>query len=213
MNILRSILLCLSLILSSFTSLGSSDAQVYATKANDLPITNIHGSYVVNPHNTEALIGMVDYVFVGKVTELNETQYKNVVTFKNDDGTERKAGTPYTVYTIEITENIKGSLPTENPIVIAKKGGLAIDEKSVYLFENDVLPQVGCSYVFLAYAQKDGSLLVSGANSNILIEEGDTSVIDEYRAAYENEIPYERPRYTSIYEVKPEEAEPIAAQP
>ena len=38
------------------------------------------------------------------------------------------------------------------------------------LYENDILPSIGGSYVFYIYAQDDGSNLVSGPNSTIPIE-------------------------------------------
>ena len=38
------------------------------------------------------------------------------------------------------------------------------------LYENDILPSIGGSYVFNIYAQDDGSNLVSGPNSTIPID-------------------------------------------
>ena len=36
-----------------------------------------------------------------------------------------------------------------------------------YVYENDILPNKSKYYIFAAYVQKDGSLLVSGTNSTI----------------------------------------------
>lgn len=38
------------------------------------------------------------------------------------------------------------------------------------MYEDDTLPEEGKSYVFLAYAQVDGSLLISGPNSNEYVD-------------------------------------------
>lgn len=86
----------------------------------------------------------------------------------------------------------------------------------IYLFENDSLPSENSIYIFLAYAQEDGSLLISGPNSNVMCndsnmysinsvsEEKSVTEYDEfitYKDANDNEIiPVDRERYKSIYE-------------
>lgn len=70
-------------------------------------------------------------------------------------------------------ENIKGELETDKPIPVQKAGGISEDGSSIVTFDDDVLPEVGQSYVFLAYAQDDGSLLVSGPNSNTEVSGND----------------------------------------
>ena len=87
------------------------------------------------------------------------------------------------------------------------------EKNGVFLFENDILPEVGQTYVFLAYAQPDGSLLISGPDSNVLVEGTDDPLSEQalelelnetyksYVTAYENEIiPVKRERYISDYE-------------
>lgn len=44
------------------------------------------------------------------------------------------------------------------------------DKSTYFLFEDDSLPQKGKVYVFTATAEQDGSLLVSGPNSNIEVK-------------------------------------------
>ena len=125
-------------------------------------------------------------------------------------------GSPYTNYTIQVLENIKGELITDKPIPIVKQGGISEKQDAIYLFENDSLPSENSIYIFLAYAQEDGSLLISGPNSNVMCndsnmysinsvsEEKSVTEYDEfitYKDANDNEIiPVDRERYKSIYE-------------
>ena len=127
-----------------------------------------------------------------------------------------EVGSPYTNYTIQVLENIKGELITDKPIPIVKQGGISEKQDAIYLFENDSLPSENSIYIFLAYAQEDGSLLISGPNSNVMCndsnmysinsvsEEKSVTEYDEfitYKDANDNEIiPVDRERYKSIYE-------------
>lgn len=110
---------------------------------------------------------------------------------------------------------MKGELRTENPIEIIKDGGVAQNGEAVYLYEADCLPQVEQEYIFLAYAQEDGSLLVSGMGSNVPIEvngkaakrtvenRDSEDTYETYKAAIKNEIvPEGCRRDTSVYDVK-----------
>lgn len=117
---------------------------------------------------------------------------------------------------IQVLENIKGELITDKPIPIVKQGGISEKQDAIYLFENDSLPSENSIYIFLAYAQEDGSLLISGPNSNVMCndsnmysinsvsEEKSVTEYDEfitYKDANDNEIiPVDRERYKSIYE-------------
>ena len=133
-----------------------------------------------------------------------------------EKGNPKEVGSPYTNYTIQVLENIKGELITDKPIPIVKQGGISEKQDAIYLFENDSLPSENSIYIFLAYAQEDGSLLISGPNSNVMCndsnmysinsvsEEKSVTEYDEfitYKDANDNEIiPVDRERYKSIYE-------------
>mgnify|MGYP006982368195 FL=1 len=143
-------------------------------------------------------------------------QYRNVITTEDEKGNPKEVGSPYTNYTIQVLENIKGELITDKPIPIVKQGGISEKQDAIYLFENDSLPSENSIYIFLAYAQEDGSLLISGPNSNVMCndsnmysinsvsEEKSVTEYDEfitYKDANDNEIiPVDRERYKSIYE-------------
>ena len=137
-------------------------------------------------------------------------------TTEDEKGNPKEVGSPYTNYTIQVLENIKGELITDKPIPIVKQGGISEKQDAIYLFENDSLPSENSIYIFLAYAQEDGSLLISGPNSNVMCndsnmysinsvsEEKSVTEYDEfitYKDANDNEIiPVDRERYKSIYE-------------
>lgn len=172
---------------------------------NSLPITLIRGSFVCDINNVQEMVGLADYVFVATVIHDNGTHYDDILTTVDENGKPIDVGFPYTDYTVQIVENIKGNLITESPIEIVKEGGIAQNQKTLYVFEQDVMPSEEETYIFLAYAQEDGSLLISGSNSNILLNSTEdieaTSEYITYKNACENEIvPFERVRSRSIYQ-------------
>jgi len=136
-------------------------------RANDTepPIMRIHGSFLIDVNNPYELVGDAGYVFVATVNEAH-TEYLYPATMENAEGGTTVVTTPYTSYTVSVIENIKGELITEEQIQLLKRGGLAEDKKAYYIFEDDFLPEVGGTYIFIAYGQEDGALLVSGPNSN-----------------------------------------------
>lgn len=190
--------------------LNRSNLNSQTINPSSLPVMTIHGSFVYDPSNIYESVGIVDYVFVGTVVSNNGTIYKDITPIENEDGTVGEVGNPYTNYTIQVSSNIKGNLQTDEPINILKQGGISQDGTEVYLFEDDSLPEAGQTYIFLAYAQPDGSLLISGPNSNIPVTDGvllnntdakTNSTIAAYLDAYEHEIiPIDRERFESIYE-------------
>lgn len=130
-------------------------------------------------------VGSVDYVFVGKVTQADTT-----ITKENDESR----------YKIKVLENIKGKLADE--IVCRKHGGILADGTMV-LYATDRtsdtgIPDTGNTYIFMAYAQPDGSLLLSELYGNAeYTEEG----LKEYRDYFENQKVCERKRFVSKYDI------------
>ena len=172
-----------------------------------IPISYQHATYSIDYDNLNAVVGDADYVFIGTIADEEGTVYKNPVKIEDTDGNVVEVTSPYTNYKVDVLKNIKGSLTTEEPIQIQKSGGISEDKSEYLLYEGDELPAVGQTYVFFAYAQPDGSLLLSGPVSNMetKIEKGEdlesTTEFKEVMEAYENQIQTERQRYTSKYEV------------
>ncbi len=133
----------------------------------EIEISEVMGCYTIDVHSYEALAGNADYVMIGKVVDELGVDYKWPVMKENEDGTQTELTKPYTKYSVEVIENLKGELSQEEPIIISKEGGITKDGKFCDLYESDTLPVEGNEYVFYVYAQEDGRNLVSGPNSSI----------------------------------------------
>ena len=165
-------------------------------------------SYVIDVEDLSAMAGFADYVFVGTVLSNAGTHYNNGIAPSEKD--DHIFALPYTDYVVKVIENIKGSLKTDTELKITKSGGLSEKGDSVYIPENDVLPEEGRIYVFFANANVDGGILVSGMNSNLeiadaLVKEGnisysDSKVYKEAAEAVKNQKTFERERFRSVFE-------------
>ena len=171
-----------------------------------IPTSYLRATYAIDYNNLEEVVGDADYVFVGTISSKENTVYKNPVEIVNEEGKVSEEATPYTNYTVEVVENIKGNLTTEETIPIQKTGGLSKDKSEYVIYEGDELPVVGQTYIFFTYAQPDGSLLLSGPVSNIGIKEKSADGLDSTTAykevveAYENQVETGRQRYISLHE-------------
>ncbi len=169
------------------TSLASCSKTIDWSK---YPVETIDALYTYDINDERQAVGIVNYVFVGEVLSFDDTEYRRVTETKLPDGTVSRFGVPYSHFTVVVTQNIKGELITEQPIEVIKHGGITIDGEKLFVFsDGDTMPEVGETYVFRATAQEDGSLLVVGPKSNVLVEDGDPEgVVAKYVDAYNNEI-------------------------
>ncbi|MDR2526237.1 MAG: hypothetical protein LBC83_08695 [Oscillospiraceae bacterium] len=183
--------------------------------------------YVVDPDDANALAGLVDYVFTGRVEKQHKVQYDNIFTRETEDG-EKTIGSPYTIYDVTILGSMKGNLKTDNTIQVRKDSGATMDGQFLVLDEGDYLPEEGDICVFFVSAQKDGSLLIAGKNCNTKITESsltekkaknksaaqiqklaqdeektikDSSIYQKLVEACKNEIPFERTRHAAPAEL------------
>ena len=143
-----------------------------------------HVMLSIDEANMYQYVGTADYVFVGKVT-----QARTAITADNDKSS----------YKITVTENLKGELVDK--VVCQKHGGLLPDGTMV-LYATDStqdtgLPRTGGSYIFMAYAQPDGSLLLSELYGNVEYTE---ARLAEYRGYVEHQQPDGRRRSVSKYD-------------
>lgn len=150
------LLICMGIVLS-LAGCGSKEIE----------IAEAMGCYTIDVYSYEALAGDADYVMIGKVVEELGVKYEFPVMTENEDGTQKEVSMPYTEYSVEVIENLKGELSQEEPITITKDGGMTEDGKFCELYERDTLPVKGNEYVFYVYAQEDGRNLVAGPNSSI----------------------------------------------
>lgn len=135
-----------------------------AAKKEEHTVRRIHATYRYNVNNLSNVVGDADYVFVARVDKLVNTVYRNAVK-KEDVWISR----PYTQYQLKVCKNIKGKLSNKKKVTIYKAGGKEKNSNLKHIYDKDRLPQKGKYYVFMAYVQKDGSLLVSGANSTLVL--------------------------------------------
>jgi len=198
-----------------FTTACSGPDQASNTNEGKPSVIRMDGSFTVNMDNPQETVGDADYVFLARVNQKVNTVYKDPVTIETESGT-KEISTPYTNYEVTVLKNIKGSLQLDTNIPIQKAGGNDKDDSSIVLYEDDNLPEVGKAYVFLAYAQDDGSLLVSGPHSNTFVKNINkaitskkipddiekSEVISKYKNANKNQVVRDRDRSISKYDTK-----------
>jgi len=163
------------------------------------PVQYISASYVINNDNYAELVGYYDYVFCGTVKEVLEIQYEET---RIGGDNPRVDYEPYTVYRVEVLENIKGKLKKNKDVVLYKHGGLSKDQEYYLVMEGDCLPEVGKTYLFNSWVKENGELGISGPNSNIYIceaKEGKNvksyDVYKQFVDAYKHEVVYDMERY------------------
>jgi hypothetical protein len=83
--------------------------------------------------NTTQVVDFADNVFVGVVERYVRT---NVGDY------------PETIYAVRVVENLKGELEKDSVVEVTKVGGLNRSNRRYVLFENDILPSVGATYIF-----------------------------------------------------------------
>jgi len=193
------------IVLAAALALSACSSSANSPDKNQLQRETLHGSYSINVENVNEIVGDADYVFVAKVNSEVETIYKNPVTIETESGT-REVSDPYTKYSITVIDNLKGKLKKNTDFEILKNGGITEDKKSVVLYEDDNLLEIGKYHILAGYAQPDGSLLVSGPNSSILLPASNKEEVvssheyKKYKKAVENEVKTERKRFKSSHE-------------
>ena len=161
---------------------------------NEIPVSLLHASYAIDVNNMKAVVGFSDYVFVADVKALEKTEYNGAL--------------PYSVYTLRVRENIKGELVTDKDISVRKAGGISSDGKAYFVYDDDILPEIGGRYIFIASGQPEGVLIVCGANSTFSVDmsltDDDLQEDNNYKKvkdAVKKEIVYDRKRDKSIYDL------------
>jgi hypothetical protein len=168
--ILMILLLVSALLISLWVFTQNPKSIDTGESFNGLPIFRMSGTFIIDVDNPNELVGDSDFVFVAKVISQDGYEYRNHITKETEDGGMETIGDPYTNYSVDIIENIKGNLIMDEVIPIRKFGGLYEDGSGFALFEDDEFPVVGETYIFFANTDLDGALLVDGPNSNQKID-------------------------------------------
>lgn len=176
-----------------------------------LPVEYTAPIYIYNVNDPKEQVGFMDYVFVGEVIAFDGTTYENLNIEDEEDHY-----MAFSNYTISVKENIKGNLTINTSIAVQKEGGVSQIGDSVSLDEDDFLPEIGSVYIFSTIAREDGSLFMSGKNSNIYLYKNsrltrsksefenikENGIYEDYVEASKNQIesPYKGEEYLSIYD-------------
>ena len=186
---------CLSLMMLFVISLSLSGCSKTTVKWNGKTEEMASLLMVSDITNLYEYVGIVDYVFIGTVKEIEHNVIPNKIKQHEDS---------YSEYRIMVDENLKGNLVSE--ISCRKMGGFRKDGTMLLvsaevpggrMILDNGLPEVGKQYIFLAYAQPDGSLTLSEIFD---AREYDEDLLTEYIDYVNNEIPYERERFSSMYD-------------
>lgn len=157
---------------------------------NGLPVYRSSAFWVYDTSTPEKAIGSSDYAFVAKVNKILRTEY-----IRTNPTESKTLSTPYTIYEIEVVENIKGELDTTNPIEFKQYGGLDEEGKSYKLMSGGSLLNGGEYYIIMAstWVDKNGedietsnpdTIVSLGKDYNPLARD---NTVAQYKLAYENE--------------------------
>lgn len=143
--------------------------EIYSKNYTDeeyknLPINYTSASYAYDTSSPEKATGVADYSFVAKIKGVIRTEYRNPAPAVHD-GVEVTVYDPYTVYDVEIIENIKGELDKSKNIELVLHGGVSEDGKSCSFLEGLDFLNVGEYYILLPYTATDGRLGISNRTS------------------------------------------------
>ena len=174
---------------------------------------HVETNTLFSPDDYPSRVGLADYLFVAHVIEITNT-------FEVD-------GRLQTTYKAKVLKNIKGELIQDDYVYITRHGGVYKDGRKYIIDGVDLEPEVDRVYTILAYTILDfdygksngtgfkiGSLYSSGMELtfvDINAEKDTAKQIDEkleknetyikWKKGYDNEVPYERERAKSIYDV------------
>lgn len=203
---MMSIAVVLFLCIAGFLVLTLIQDRKSANVADTLSLQRLHGDFAINTDDLREVVGFSDYFFIAKVAEVMDTEYRNPKVIESENGT-RTVSTPYTNYRLTVVQNIKGDLPADSLVAAAKFGGVSSDGSFITIFEEDELMDLGQYYAIAACVQEDGSLLISGPNSNRKTNQGENGEWYPedngdlpFSWYYAQEVPYERERFASMYD-------------
>ena len=182
------------IIIGSFIGIyNSSNNEESQPTYNNLPLTTVQVLWRFPTDTPEKAIGISDYVFVAKINKIIRTEYKNPIEVETGLFSKEIVTDPYTVYEINVIENIKGNLKDTEPIEFMQYGGINEDEKSYTFIKNSGLLNVGEYYILLVDVFNDeGDIETSDPNRIISLgsnyTDDENSIISKYKEAYKNEI-------------------------
>ena len=151
----------------------------------------------INTENLPEVIGVNDYVFVGRVDEIYDYNHDRFF-HKFPEIIDYYSG-PFTECKVTVIESIKGNIPKDSQVSYYKVGGVNWFRTSIYLpveeGKTDYYPEVGKYYIFRGSAHPDGTITGGGTYSTDLLEDGfndtnyqESAIYKEWVTAYENQV-------------------------
>lgn len=157
---------------------------LYTPDPQKLPVSPVEVDYIYDTSSKEETAGMSDYVFVGSGVQRTGYSYAADQT-----------GMPYTVYTVNVVQNIKGTLPSDAPVTVKVAGGVNRMKTALVVVNGEYfIPEEGKQYIFAAGVDSEGALVVRSPDGVALC--GSDAVIEAYRDAVSNEVQNEIVRKT-----------------
>ena len=164
---------------------------------NNLPIYYSNSISMYDTSTPEKAIGCSDYVFIAHINRILRTEYKYPVEVEIDTNKTEVITTPYTVYSINVIKNIKGTLDTSKPIEFMQYGGINDDNKSYTFTNGGSLLTEGNYYILMVdtWGGEGGTIEISDTNRIINLGKdfspnarNYSDIISKYEEAYKNEI-------------------------
>ena len=137
------------------------------------PIETSDAIMAFNAKDVEEHMAHCDFGFVGKVVDIAECWAPEIPEMLSDNGVTYIRKLPYMEYIVEVTESIKGDLEVGERRDLRKTGGLNYSESAVVMRSDDVLPEKGNRYIFLAVQRDNGTMWANGAYSTIPLDGGE----------------------------------------
>ena len=187
---------CIAITLSfcTISCLNSVDTVEFY---NGLPVSYSHASFAFDTSVPEIAVGASDYVFIAKINNILRTEYLNPVEIEiNNEGDTIIMSDPYTIYSIDVVQNIKGELITSKSIELMQYGGLNENGESYSFLEGGSLLKEGEYYILLPDAIEDGgSIEVADPNRIVSLGSGiaknqikDNKLVRKYIKACEKQL-------------------------
>lgn len=209
--------LCLGTLIST-QLFNTNTKEASVSYYNGLPVSDIHASFAYDMSTPEKAIGAADYVFIAKIDKIVRTEYRNPVEIEiaADKSKTKIVSEPYTIYSVRVIKNIKGSLNTFENIEVQQLGGISESENEYFFLEDTKLLKVGEAYLLLAFVPfENGSLEINSADTIVNLKQSytklgvdevknsidtDSAVFSYEKASAKQVIPNYKENYVSKYD-------------
>ncbi|MGX7149037.1 hypothetical protein [Enterococcus ureasiticus] len=171
-------------ILASLGLENQNDVDTWETPLN---VTILASSYMWAP-TLEGKILEADNVFIATIEDMT-TNYSDSM---YDEKGELLSSTPITDFKLKVLDNLRGELPTDGFVKATRVDfgyGDGLEKGNfITLIENDIIPEKGKSYVFLARAVDGELIILNGgeAPSNFPLENAPMNLDKQSRSVVEN---------------------------